>query len=137
MAQLLLPRDGPSRNPPQHPVGALGLIQQLLALDLERLADQAALALALHTIAVAVPPSPEHPTTGPGKAAPTLDELLALPRVVAWAQHQFRPLHAQQVEYAEFRGRQLERLTGHTGLEALGVEPQQAVVVDAFPSSLR
>ncbi|MDF2260071.1 helix-turn-helix domain-containing protein [Streptomyces ferralitis] len=70
----------------------LTLIQDLLGLDLNRLADQAALALALRTSAADIQPRPHHRTRGGGGTAPSLDELLALPHVVAWAQRQFHPL---------------------------------------------
>ncbi|MEU6770599.1 helix-turn-helix domain-containing protein [Streptomyces sp. NPDC046759] len=75
----------------------LSLIQQLLGLDLNRLADQAALALALRTITSGIPPRPEHRTSDAGGTAPSLDELLAPPHVVAWAQRQFRPLRTPGV----------------------------------------
>ncbi|MBS2962392.1 helix-turn-helix domain-containing protein [Actinocrinis puniceicyclus] len=77
----------------------LTLIQELLALDLNRLADQAALALALRALAARNPPRtehPEHPETERG-TAPSMDELLALPHVAAWAQRQFQPVRALDV----------------------------------------
>lgn len=75
----------------------LTCIQELLGLDLHRLADQAALALALRTIAAEIPPPPEGDATWAGEMLPTLDELLSLPRVGAWAQQQFRPVTAPDV----------------------------------------
>lgn len=69
----------------------LALIQELLGLDLNRLADQAALALALRALATRNP-RPEQLTTGPAGTAPSMDELLALPHVVAWAQRRFHPV---------------------------------------------
>lgn len=68
----------------------LTLIQELLELDLNRLADQASLALALRVLAANVQPRPEHRATGPDGTPPSLNELLALPHVVAWAHRQFR-----------------------------------------------
>ncbi|MGW1052702.1 helix-turn-helix domain-containing protein [Streptomyces sp. NPDC002521] len=68
----------------------LAAIQKLLDLDLDRLADQAALALALRAIA---PGSFAHPQHSAG-LVPSLDELLQLPHVTAWADRQFRPLRA-------------------------------------------
>ncbi|MEY9838236.1 helix-turn-helix domain-containing protein [Streptacidiphilus sp. EB103A] len=76
--------------------GRLTCIQELLGLDLRRLADQAALALALRATATEIPPPPEHDATGAG-SAPSLDELLVLPRVVAWARRQLRPVSAPDV----------------------------------------
>ncbi|MFI2207262.1 helix-turn-helix domain-containing protein [Streptomyces sp. NPDC020192] len=70
----------------------LTLIQKLLGLDLDRLADQAALALALRATAAGTPPGLEPRTGDPEAPAPSLDELLALPHVLAWAQRRFRPL---------------------------------------------
>jgi sugar diacid utilization regulator len=75
----------------------LTLIQKLLGLDLNRLADQAALALALRTITSGVPPRPEHRTSDAEGRTPSLDELLAAPHVVAWAQRQFRPIRTPGV----------------------------------------
>ena len=75
----------------------LTYIQELLGLDLHRLADQAALALALRTIAAKIPPLPEGDAARAGETLPTLDELLLLPRVGAWAQQQFRPVTAPDV----------------------------------------
>ncbi len=74
----------------------LTYIQELLGLNLHRLADQAALALALRAIAAKFPPPPEHDAAG-AAASPTLDELLQLPHIRAWAQEQFRPLTAPDV----------------------------------------
>ncbi|MHA6758195.1 helix-turn-helix domain-containing protein [Streptacidiphilus sp. PAMC 29251] len=67
----------------------LACVQELLGLDLHRLGDQAALALAVRTVAVQAPPPPLPP--------PTLDELLALPRVAVWARQQLRPVTAPDV----------------------------------------
>ncbi|KOV60241.1 helix-turn-helix domain-containing protein [Streptomyces sp. MMG1121] len=75
----------------------LTLIQKLLGLDLDRLADQAALALALRVNAAGIPPRPEHRTSDAGGTAPSLDELLASPHVVAWAQRQFHPVRTPGV----------------------------------------
>ncbi|MFJ5030249.1 helix-turn-helix domain-containing protein [Streptomyces sp. NPDC088560] len=72
-------------------------VQRLLGLDLNRLHDQAALALALRAIAAGIPPGPQPRATDTVGAAPSLDELLALPHVVAWAQRQFRPLQTPGV----------------------------------------
>nr|WP_134005292.1 helix-turn-helix domain-containing protein [Streptomyces sp. 846.5] len=77
--------------------GRLTCIQELLGLDLRRLADQAALALALRAIATDIPPAPEHDAIGAGRTAPSLDELLVLPSVVAWAHRQLRPVSAPDV----------------------------------------
>ncbi|WP_369386640.1 helix-turn-helix domain-containing protein [Streptomyces sp. CG1] len=68
----------------------LASIQELLDLDLGGLADQAALALALRAIA-AEGSAPPQRSAG---QVPSLDELLQLPHVTAWAEHQFRPLRA-------------------------------------------
>ncbi|MBF9072735.1 helix-turn-helix domain-containing protein [Streptacidiphilus sp. NEAU-YB345] len=74
----------------------LTLIQELLGLNLHRLADQAALALALRTAAATKALAP--PEDGAAEAAsPTLDELLLQPRVRAWAQEQLRPVTAPDV----------------------------------------
>ncbi|MEU8972041.1 helix-turn-helix domain-containing protein [Streptomyces monashensis] len=70
----------------------LGHVQRLLGLDLTRLCDQAALALALRSTAAGILPGPEPYTTDTRGTAPSLDELLALPDVVAWAQGRLRPL---------------------------------------------
>ncbi|MEU4930640.1 helix-turn-helix domain-containing protein [Streptomyces yokosukanensis] len=75
----------------------LTCIRELLGLDLHRLADQAALALALRTSAAELRPPPEGDAAGAGETLPTLDELLLLPRVGAWAQQQFRPVTAPDV----------------------------------------
>jgi len=75
----------------------LTCIQELLHLDLHRLADQAAVALALRTVAAQIPPPPKGDATRAGEMLPTLDELLALPRVGLWAQQQFRPVTAPDV----------------------------------------
>lgn len=71
----------------------LTCIQRLLDLDLDRLADQAALALALRALAPGRPARSQHDAA----AAPSLDELLRLPQVAVWAEHQFRPLHAPEI----------------------------------------
>ncbi|MEV7387880.1 helix-turn-helix domain-containing protein [Streptomyces sp. NPDC091215] len=75
----------------------LTCIQELLGLDLHRLADQAARALALPTTAADIPPPPEGDAAQAGKTLPTSDELLSLPRVGTWAQQQFRPVTAPDV----------------------------------------
>ncbi|WEO93293.1 helix-turn-helix domain-containing protein [Streptomyces sp. FXJ1.172] len=75
----------------------LTCIQELLGLDLHRLADQAALALALRTVAADMPPPPEADSARAGNMLPTLDELLSLPRVAVWAQQQFRPVTSPDV----------------------------------------
>lgn len=69
----------------------LASVQELLRLDLGRLAHRSALALALH----AAPAAPHDPDDAPGddRPVPALDDLLALPRVEAWAERQLRPLH--------------------------------------------
>jgi len=75
----------------------LTLIQQLLGLDLNRLANQAALNLALRAHAAHISPRPEHRTTLAEGTALSLDELLALPHVAAWAQGRFRPVRTSEV----------------------------------------
>ncbi|MDH6122941.1 hypothetical protein ABH930_007325 [Kitasatospora sp. GAS204A] len=72
-------------------------IQELLGLNLHRLADQSALALALRTTTTRIPPPRKHDASGAEQASPTLDELLLLPRTGAWAQQQFRPVTAPDV----------------------------------------
>jgi sugar diacid utilization regulator len=74
----------------------LTLVQELLGLDLNRLADQAALALALRTITADIPPRPE-PSPMAAGAAPSLDQLLVSAHVAAWAQRQLRPLRGPGV----------------------------------------
>lgn len=71
----------------------LALIQELLGLDLDQLAAQAALALALRASTAGIPPSAEDHATGAAGTAPVLDELLTLPHVVVWARRQFHPFH--------------------------------------------
>ncbi|GHE14993.1 helix-turn-helix domain-containing protein [Streptomyces alanosinicus] len=68
----------------------LTCVQGLLHLDLDRLADQATLALALRAIAAGRSAPARHSAT----RVPSLDELLQLPHVTTWAQHQFRCLRA-------------------------------------------
>ncbi|MEZ0094018.1 helix-turn-helix domain-containing protein [Streptacidiphilus sp. EB129] len=75
----------------------LTYIRELLGLDLDRLADQAALALALRTIATGLAPRPEDGLAGTGGTVPSLDELLLPPRVVAWAERQFRAVRTPDV----------------------------------------
>lgn len=75
----------------------LTCIQELLGSDLHRLANQAALALALRAIAAEVPPPPEDDAARARETLPTLDELLSLPRVGQWAQQQVRPVTAPGV----------------------------------------
>ncbi|MFF4364354.1 helix-turn-helix domain-containing protein [Streptomyces sp. NPDC001604] len=72
-------------------------IQELLGLDLHRLADQAALALALRSVTEQVPSPPEGDIAEAARTLPTVDELLSLPRVGEWAQQQFRPVTAPDV----------------------------------------
>ncbi|MEV0278038.1 helix-turn-helix domain-containing protein [Streptomyces sp. NPDC050610] len=73
----------------------LRLIGQLLGMDLDRLADQSALALALRVHAAPVPP-PDHRPGDPDTApAHTLDDLLARPAVQRWAHIQLRPLASE------------------------------------------
>ncbi|MFE3762887.1 helix-turn-helix domain-containing protein [Streptomyces sp. NPDC059104] len=72
----------------------LAHIETLLGLDLDRLGDQAALALALRAMAE---PDQSADATGTAgvehrAAAPTLDQLLLSPHVEAWARTQFRPV---------------------------------------------
>ncbi|PWI45147.1 helix-turn-helix domain-containing protein [Streptomyces sp. ICBB 8177] len=74
----------------------LTYIQDLLGVNLHRLADQAALALALRATTAKFPPSPERDATGVA-VTPTLTELLQLPHIRAWAQEQLRPLTAPDV----------------------------------------
>ncbi|HET9170873.1 MAG TPA: helix-turn-helix domain-containing protein [Actinospica sp.] len=66
----------------------LALIRELLGVDLDQIGNQAELALALRALAAHGRPRPD--------AAPSLDELLALPHVVAWAERQFRPLRGPE-----------------------------------------
>lgn len=75
----------------------LALVEELLGLDLDRLAGQAALALALRASTAGIPPGAQDHPAGARGTAPTLDELLALSRTVAWAQRQFRPLRTSGV----------------------------------------
>ncbi|WP_237520379.1 MULTISPECIES: helix-turn-helix domain-containing protein [unclassified Streptomyces] len=75
----------------------LTLVQQLLGIDLGRLADQSALALALRAIAPDTPPRADHHTTGTEESTPSLDELLVLPGVVEWARQRFLPVRAPDV----------------------------------------
>ncbi|WP_162002395.1 helix-turn-helix domain-containing protein [Streptomyces sp. CB01881] len=72
----------------------LAHVQELLRLDLTRLADQSALALALHAAAGRTASHRSDGGTGEGRPTPppSLDELLVLPRVASWAHRQFRPL---------------------------------------------
>ncbi|MGW2888202.1 helix-turn-helix domain-containing protein [Streptomyces griseoruber] len=70
----------------------LTLIRMTLGLNLDRLADQAALSLAVRANAAGLPTHPEPHAADTAATATTLDGLLALPRVVAWAQRQLRPL---------------------------------------------
>ena len=69
----------------------LALIQRLLRLDLDRLADQAALALAVRVVETGITPRAE-----PDAAPAHLDELLALPQVADWARRQFHPLRGHK-----------------------------------------
>lgn len=73
----------------------LSRIQELLRLDLSRLAGQSALALALRTTAAPVRSAPQH-----GSTALCLDELLLLPGVATWARRQFGPVRAPDVPTA-------------------------------------
>ncbi len=72
----------------------LRLISELLGLDLCRVADQAALDLALAVRATPTLPRPGRPAGDKGAAAPSLDEILRTPAVHAWAAQQLRPLGA-------------------------------------------
>ncbi|MEU6238292.1 helix-turn-helix domain-containing protein [Kitasatospora sp. NPDC047058] len=72
----------------------LAHLQELLRLDLTRLADQSALALALRAAAGGTTSRTGDGGTGEGRPTPSLDELLALPHVVSWAHRQFHPLQA-------------------------------------------
>ncbi|WP_225848610.1 helix-turn-helix domain-containing protein [Streptomyces sp. HPF1205] len=74
----------------------LALVQELLGLDLNRLADQAALDLALRTVTASLPPRDEPRPPG-ADGTPSLDQLLALPHVVEWAEGRFRPLRTPEV----------------------------------------
>ncbi|NEB38008.1 helix-turn-helix domain-containing protein [Streptomyces sp. SID14515] len=76
----------------------LRLIGELLGLDLHRLADQAALDLALRVRATPAPactPEPARsgsPASGTSKAAGGLDEILVRPAVRDWADRQLAPV---------------------------------------------
>ncbi|MGW0880663.1 helix-turn-helix domain-containing protein [Streptomyces sp. NPDC002671] len=72
----------------------LACVQDVLCLDLTRLADQSALALALRTSAAGIPPLRDDDAARGGAVAPTLDQLLLLPHVVSWAHQQFHSLQA-------------------------------------------
>ncbi|UJA07081.1 helix-turn-helix domain-containing protein [Streptomyces collinus] len=67
-------------------------IARLLALDLDRLADQSVLALALRATTTARPAGPA--PLGSEPPLRRLDDLLAMPAVTGWARNQFRPLTA-------------------------------------------
>ncbi|MFF2653152.1 helix-turn-helix domain-containing protein [Streptomyces sp. NPDC058045] len=67
----------------------LRLVEELVGLDLARLGDQAALALALRIRAT---PGRPHPATAGDGPAPVLDDLLARPEFAAWAAEELRPL---------------------------------------------
>ncbi|MFJ3205621.1 helix-turn-helix domain-containing protein [Streptomyces sp. NPDC086989] len=69
----------------------LALIQALLGINLDRLADQAALSLALRAAAELTDSAEAAEPAGPHAPPPTLDGLLLSPGVEAWAQAQFRP----------------------------------------------
>ncbi|MEU1308419.1 helix-turn-helix domain-containing protein [Streptomyces cinnamoneus] len=65
-------------------------IGELLNLDLDRLADQSLLALAVRAASMPVPAQPQsHPADA---GARSLDELLTRPAAVAWAHRQLRPI---------------------------------------------
>ncbi|NED79453.1 PucR family transcriptional regulator, partial [Streptomyces sp. SID11233] len=70
----------------------LRLIGELLGLDLDRVADQAALDLALAVRATPTLPRPGRPAGDTRAPAPSLDEILRTPAVRAWAAQQLRPL---------------------------------------------
>lgn len=80
----------------------LRLIGELLGLDLDRVADQSALDLALAVRATPTLPRPGRPAWGAAPVLPedtaapalTLDEILRLPAVRSWAAQQLRPLGA-------------------------------------------
>ncbi|KOG90615.1 DNA-binding protein [Streptomyces varsoviensis] len=73
----------------------LRLIGHLLGMDLDRLADQSALALALRVHAAPVPPPDRRPGDPDTEPAHTLDDLLNRPAVQRWARIQLRPLTAE------------------------------------------
>ena len=70
----------------------LRMIGDLLGLDLERLADQAALDLALRVRSTPARHRPAHPGDPAAGDAPDLDGLLAGPALQAWAAEQMRAL---------------------------------------------
>ncbi|MEV5240865.1 helix-turn-helix domain-containing protein [Streptomyces cinnamoneus] len=71
----------------------LRLIGELLHLDLDRLADQSLLALAMRAASLPVPAHPQsHPAHGGTGGAHSLDGLLARPAVLAWARRQLHPI---------------------------------------------
>ncbi|MEV7405536.1 helix-turn-helix domain-containing protein [Streptomyces sp. NPDC091267] len=70
----------------------LRLIGELLDLDLNRVADQAALDLALCIRATPTLPRPGRPAGGTTAPALSLDEILRIPAVRSWAAQQLRPL---------------------------------------------
>ncbi|MFD5972236.1 helix-turn-helix domain-containing protein [Streptomyces bacillaris] len=71
----------------------LKLIGELLGLDLDRLADQSALDLALRIRATPAPAcTPSAVPVPPEGAAQDLDEVLRRPAVQEWASHQLAPL---------------------------------------------
>lgn len=72
----------------------LRLIGELLDLDLNRVADQAALDLALAVRATPALPGAARPAGGAAAPVPSLDEILRTPAVRSWAAQQVRPLGA-------------------------------------------
>ncbi|MFJ6464638.1 helix-turn-helix domain-containing protein [Streptomyces sp. NPDC091387] len=72
----------------------LRLIGELLDLDLNRVADQSALDLALSIRATPALPRAARPAGGAAAPVPSLDEILRTPAVHSWAAQQTRPLGA-------------------------------------------
>ncbi|WP_406100215.1 helix-turn-helix domain-containing protein [Streptomyces sp. NBC_01013] len=70
----------------------LRLIGELLGLDLNTVADQSALDLALRIRATPALPRPVRPAASPSGPTHSLDEILRLPAVRSWAVQQLRPL---------------------------------------------
>lgn len=70
----------------------LRLIGELLELDLNKVADQSALDLALRIRATPALPRPARPAGAAPEPVRSLDEILRLPAVRSWAMQQLRPL---------------------------------------------